>query len=614
MGTISSNQMKCHIMIKEWTSITGLRESNQYEDDYEYEENYLLTLSGNLFVENYRYHWISKYEKNNLLNNLTILNFDLNRLVKKKIKSFIKNESKNKNHYGETIWELLNFKKDNNIKKGINIKENNVFRIGDQIFKVKMLILEKDKKKIKSKRKIKKAQKSQIFQNSKNVYDIINNLPKKLEKELVCRICLDKETKLNRFHNFCNCIKTMPTHLSCLQEWLKKNIIQNESNGITFYNFLNICCDICKEQFPSTYKNNKGNIIPLIKPNFPKGTSFIILELYLIEDPSIIKALIIFDMSFERMIHCGTDEESDIIFKHPSINLHHCCFILKKNGFYLFDKGSKFGSFLLFDNIKKLKKNKNYIFKIENNIIQIHPFTTKPCYCVKDFEYNKKEIPKDPYRLNIKYLLDNQRRVQSMRNLSKANNNKKNKLTSEKNIDNFHNSIHGEIKNSHNFDESIHGEIKNSHNFDESIHGEIKNSHNFDESINEEIKNSHNFDESINEEIKNSHNFDNSIHGEIKNSNRFDESDDEFKNFIKERNKNKSIFGSILEKSNNSFINDKSFLKKNKSVINNNESFFNKSKKNESIFRKKSFFNEDSFSIGFDDSENFNISGQYDFN
>ena len=548
MGTNFSKEMKCHIMIREWSNTKALIESNEYEDDNECEKNFLLTLSGNLFVDKYRFHWISKYEKNNLLNNLTILNFDLNHLVKKKIKSFIKNESKNKKHYGETIWELLNFKKDNNIKKGINIKENNVFRIGKQIVKVIMLILEKDKEKIESKKNISRAQKNQIFsQNENNVFDIINNLPKKLEKELVCRICLDKETKINRFHNFCHCLKTMPTHLSCLQEWLKKNIIQNESNGITFYNFLNICCDICQEQFPSTYKNNKGYLIPLIKPKFPKGCSFIILELYLIENPSKIKALMIFDMSFERMIHVGRDEENDIIFKHTSISRNHCSFIIKKDGFYLFDKGSKFGSFLLFDNKKCLKKNNKYILKIKKNIIQIHPFKKKSCHCLKDIKNKNKKINKDPYRLDIKYLIDSQRRVQSMKEIKKENfigSNKKNnrqKLTSVKNLDDFHNSIHENIKKSHNSEAS-------------------------------------------------------------------EENEEEFDGNLSSLDKSKSIFGSILEKS-KSFINNKSFLKKNGS-FNEKGSIL---KKNES-FRKDDFFDSDSFSCVFNDSENFEVSGQYAFN
>ena len=76
--------------------------------------------------------------------------------------------------------------------------------------------------------------------------DSIRDLPEIIEKDLTCRICLEKETKVNRFHNFCGCKKTMPTHLNCLQLWLKKNAYFNENNGIHYFNFLDIECDICK--------------------------------------------------------------------------------------------------------------------------------------------------------------------------------------------------------------------------------------------------------------------------------------------------------------------------------------------------------------------------------
>lgn len=431
-------QIKCHIIIKKWNNVNDIiiekRNNNNIND-----KNYLLTLSGNLFIQKNRYDWISKYENNKHLDNITILNFNLNSFEKKKkFKSIIKNTSKLKNHYNQSIWELLNFKKEN--KKGIKIKENEVFRIGKQIMKLKMMILEKDKKKFET--KISKAEKSKIFsQEEKKIYDIINNLPSNLEKELVCRICLDKETKKNRFHNFCPCIKTMPSHLSCLQEWLKKNIIINESNGIKFYNFLNICCDICQNQFPSTYKNDKGDIIPLIKPKFPKGCSFVILEIYLIEKPQFIKALMIFDMSVDRVINIGRDEENDIIFKHTSISRDHCAFFLKRDGFFLFDKGSKFGSFLLFDKKIKLKKKRDLIFKIQDFIVQVHPFKKDHGECLQEFRKGDLKKKTDPYKLDFKYNIDNARKVQSMKVIKKdaliGSSQKFAKVTSINNIDNM---------------------------------------------------------------------------------------------------------------------------------------------------------------------------------
>lgn len=106
---------------------------------------------------------------------------------------------------------MINFRDENKKNEGIEIKEGEVFRIGRQIMKLKFLSV---------KQKAPKRRQSQMGQfmsvRELNVMDSLRDLPEQINQELSCRICLEEETPTNRFHNFCVCYKTMPTHLSCL--------------------------------------------------------------------------------------------------------------------------------------------------------------------------------------------------------------------------------------------------------------------------------------------------------------------------------------------------------------------------------------------------------------
>lgn len=99
---------------------------------------------------------------------------------------------------------------------------------------------------------------------------------------------------------------------------------------------------------------------PLISPQLPDKANYCLLEIYKIQDPSVIKALMIIDMSKPRKLTIGRNEGNDIRFKHHSISRDHCLLSLDKK-FRLIDYDSKYGSFI---ELKKLEltKRENMIF------------------------------------------------------------------------------------------------------------------------------------------------------------------------------------------------------------------------------------------------------------
>lgn len=230
--------------------------------------------------------------------------------------------------------------------------------------------------------------------------DSQKDLTPDLQLHLNCRICLDQESEINRFHNFCVCSKTMPTHLRCLQMWLKKNATINETNGIKFYNFLDSKCDICQQQFPSTYQNMKGEVNPLILPDVPQNSNYCLLEIYKIQDPKIIKALMIIDMSKTRKLSIGRGDSCDIRFKHHSISREHGVFILD-NDFRLMDNGSKYGTFVALEK-EAIKKKENKILLMDNFLLEIHPFRSKPCQCIKHKDHSELQI--NPFQSDKAFL------------------------------------------------------------------------------------------------------------------------------------------------------------------------------------------------------------------
>ena len=96
--------------------------------------------------KNHDQHFLKNFQNNLFSKPYTSLGFQLNVENGKKILNQIVNNSINKNHYNTAIWELINYREDNNPSQGVPIKEGEIFRIGRQILKLKYLNVKNGKK------------------------------------------------------------------------------------------------------------------------------------------------------------------------------------------------------------------------------------------------------------------------------------------------------------------------------------------------------------------------------------------------------------------------------------------------------------------------------------
>lgn len=103
------------------------------------QKDFLLTTTGSLLVNAklHEHHFV-KGLQTLFTKKYANLKFNLNLENKEKLFSFLENNSLEKNHHSRAIWELINFK-DENQSRGVRIHQGDVFRIGRQIVKLKYL-------------------------------------------------------------------------------------------------------------------------------------------------------------------------------------------------------------------------------------------------------------------------------------------------------------------------------------------------------------------------------------------------------------------------------------------------------------------------------------------
>lgn len=396
---------KCHVITYKWKGKSDLINFTAKENKFT-SSDYILTKPGYLMVnkkESSMLLWSKEYSQNDVTEQFTSLYFDINGQEGKQPLNFIHSLSQQNQLSSSSIWMLLNYDKSNN--KGVQLEEGDCIMIGKQIMRIKIIktgekehetgvnqntsLIDQQQAHSLSDLNFRKSNGNQITTPT----TVMDN------EDFLCRVCLDTETQDNPFHKLCICHKTMPTHLSCLQKWLKKNAAVTEVNGITFYNFLDIQCEICKTPFPATIERN-GKQEPILEPELPESNPYMLIEVFKIEDPSQTKAFLILDISQDRAVSVGRADDGDIIFKHNSISRNHCQLIIDKGKVLIKDCGSKFGTMKLLRDRKELVKRSHFILKINKYLIEVHPFKKKPCVCVKKKDYVDIEI--NPYKVHTK--------------------------------------------------------------------------------------------------------------------------------------------------------------------------------------------------------------------
>ena len=262
--------------------------------------------------------------------------------------------------------------------KEFEIKEGEIYRFGREIIKIEKINLINDKKKHEI--NLESLNNEIILKN-----DVLQQEDDEKISELNCRICLETESEDNPFEeNICKCSLHIPAHIKCLLKWMEKKYKTKKGNGIFFYDFTKLFCDICREKYPTKIrlKDRKINIIK-IKENLQKN--FIIISIYdKKRNYKHIKGQYYIEPKKGKSVFkIGRFSQSDIFLQDTSVSRHHAFLEFYQKRFFIFDKKSKFGT------LKKICEPMDLVFFQDRNIIldkfsfifHIYPDKLKNCSC-----------------------------------------------------------------------------------------------------------------------------------------------------------------------------------------------------------------------------------------
>ena len=219
-------------------------------------------------------------------------------------------------------------------------------------------------------------------ENSKRI-KINHQKLKKIEKNRVCRICYGEDSsKDNPLIYPCICKGSMKyIHYLCLKNWLNSKVESmeqySEESPIISYNIKEICCELCKAQFPDyiRYKEKLYNIT-FYKPNFKE---FLVFESIRYDRNNNNKSRYINIISFDnkKFINLGRSNKCDFSIPEISLSRFHSLIYKIKGELYIEDNKSKFGTLIL----------------VQNNNIEINNYMPLKLQIARTYIKIKKDLP-----------------------------------------------------------------------------------------------------------------------------------------------------------------------------------------------------------------------------
>lgn len=190
-----------------------------------------------------------------------------------------------------------------------------------------------------------------------------------LTAQFACRICLtDTYTKVNPLMTPCKCAGTMRyIHLECLQQWLGSKMTMRQSGSALSYSWKNLECELCKEPFPLVASLD-GRLVELVQMHKPE-TPYLMLEDARIERG---RGLHVISLLEGSAIHLGRGHESDLRISDISVSRDHASIQLSRDGFFLSDNRSKFGTLLLARRPIRLSEAFPTLIQVNRTVLNFH--------------------------------------------------------------------------------------------------------------------------------------------------------------------------------------------------------------------------------------------------
>ncbi len=298
----------------------------------------------------------------------------------------------------QSLWILI---EDQPKQKKFVLQENDVVRFGRQ--KVRFLKIHKYVKHEISSSKVQPKGYTKCLSRTISMNQIENDQSSKIltqmdlkqedriseyksygSNSVLCRICMEGPTESDPFEvDLCLCSKNMPAHVTCIIKWMSKKCQKASKNGVTFFDFTSLTCDICKSPYPSRVLLN-GESHSIVDVKYSEYKSHIALEV-LENDSDVAKGVYVIDIDNkkEKIITIGRNERNDIAFKDISVSRHHANIHWIDGKVYVFDQNSKFGSLKLIQDKLIFKECHDKKIILDKFMFQFHVMKKRDCPCMK---------------------------------------------------------------------------------------------------------------------------------------------------------------------------------------------------------------------------------------
>ena len=249
---------------------------------------------------------------------------------------------------GKSFYFILKGKIDEELKHLYKINEGDVLKMGEFHIKILKIIFPSF---INNNNNNNIEEITDLKKNNNNNINLENSLitsSQTISNKIYCKICYGTFNSIeDPLFNPCKCSGSMKyIHFSCLKHWIKSKIeSMNDSNAIKYsYSFSHdqLFCEICSEKYPEYIKYN--NKYYNIKYNIPYKHYFL-FNIIIWNSVTTFVYNLDFFMS-QKIITIGLSNKCDITITDVLLSDIQCIFNLKKEGIFLEDYMSKFGTYI----------------------------------------------------------------------------------------------------------------------------------------------------------------------------------------------------------------------------------------------------------------------------
>ena len=192
-----------------------------------------------------------------------------------------------------------------------------------------------------------------------------------------CRFCwCGEEEDNNPLILACKCRGSVGLiHFLCLKNWIKtQRHVKDYGENVTSYYWKKFECEICKQSYPYIFK--KGNdLFKLIDIAEPKpDAKYILLESMPLDKNTSRNIHMLTVTEKKTEFKLGRGHESEVRINDISVSRCHAIIKCRKDGFYIEDNLSKFGTIVLLKKELRLAEDHTMAVQVGRSVVS---FTIK---------------------------------------------------------------------------------------------------------------------------------------------------------------------------------------------------------------------------------------------